>query len=573
MNPISTAGSDPVLELARRSAVRLALIGGVALALSSTVQVIVGEPGGVITLVAALLTAGVALVMLRQNRPNVIALLALIVLFAIAAEAFAAVRGATEYVAGVGGEVVVFGLGVLAVFIARDKHWRVATGFLSAALVIVLISQITLNGLTLEIVSDCLVVVAVLGTVMYLVIRVLESLAVSQSRYSDLASVIPVATFEFDISGVIALVRTMAETGLPATSLDGLYAEMMHMVRLTYTNQVADDMAEDFGVWETFVAGPNLPGVRDVAWSMLTALVSGNTAGSGEVTFAHTDGTERDYVFLWSLGRVAGRSAPHRLVLVATDVTRLRQAERGLERQLQERDQFVASVSHELRTPLTSILGLTEELVNRPDDFAAAEQAELLGIVAAETRDVVDIVEDLLVTARAESGQLTMSLERCDLGAEAHRVAELLGDVATITETVWTRADPGRLRQVLRNLVSNAHRHGGDEVRITVRAEAGWALAEVRDTGDPIPTEARERIFEPYERVGDTGVVGSVGLGLHVARVLARLMGGELSYHHDGTEANFRLQLPVSDEQLDVGAGGEVEEGGGSGDITPLDQV
>ncbi|MGA9597487.1 MAG: hypothetical protein WBV06_15130, partial [Acidimicrobiia bacterium] len=173
MNPISTAGSDPVLELARRSAVRLALIGGVALALSSTVQVIVGEPGGVITLVAALLTAGVALVMLRQNRPNVIALLALIVLFAIAAEAFAAVRGATEYVAGVGGEVVVFGLGVLAVFIARDKHWRVATGFLSAALVIVLISQITLNGLTLEIVSDCLVVVAVLGTVMYLVIRVL----------------------------------------------------------------------------------------------------------------------------------------------------------------------------------------------------------------------------------------------------------------------------------------------------------------------------------------------------------------------------------------------------------------
>ena len=224
-------------------------------------------------------------------------------------------------------------------------------------------------------------------------------------------------------------------------------------------------------------------------------------------------------------------------------MTRLRQTEHELARQLEERDQFVASVSHELRTPLTSIVGLTEELVDRPQAFGDAEQAELLGIVAAEARDVADIVEDLLVTARAEAGQLNVNPAPCELESEARRVADLLGGVDMVTEESWTNADPVRLRQVMRNLLSNAGRHGGPNVRAVVRCDEGMATFEVFDDGPPLPDDERERIFMPYERVGSGGVVGSVGLGLHVARVLARLMGGDLTYDHDGRESVFRLEL------------------------------
>lgn len=541
----------------------------------SLFQLIAGETGALITMAAALPTTAAAYVAMRRRRLNPVALLWTISLIAVAAEMFAAATGNREYVAGIGGEVVVFGLGLLSVFIAGSRRRWVAGGFLLLATVVVVTAQVSLNGWSGEIASDLTVVLAVLGTVMFLVIKVMESLAVSQSRFSDLASVIPVATFEFDIAELMSRLRVLAERPTDPIT-DQQYVELMRMVRLSYTNHTADGLAASFGTWRQFIAGPNLRQVRTMATSMMHGLRMAQESGAGEVTFLRSDGQHRGFIYQWALGRVAGRSTPDRLVLVATDVTRLRETERQLEKQLKERDQFVASVSHELRTPLTSIMGLTEELVNRPQDFAVEEQAELLEIVASETRDVVDIVEDLLVTARAEAGQLTVNIEQCDLGAEATRVAELLGDVAIAADSVWTHADSGRLRQVLRNLVSNAHRYGGDHVRVRVYQEADLAVAEVRDTGDRLPAEEQERIFKAYERATDGGAVGSVGLGLHVARLLARLMGGDLTYRHDGTEAIFRLELPVtpvSNVQLDVGPSRKVEEGGSPGDVAAFDQV
>lgn len=544
--------SDPVLELARFGAIRLSAGGGVALSIASVAQIAFGDEGGWITLLAAVPTSIIAMAMLRQERPNVIGLLSLITAFALAAETYAAVDGQTRYVAGVGAEVVVFGLGILAVFIARDRPRLVALGFLTASLVIVLVGQLHLNGPTLEMFSDIVVMLAVLGTLMYLVIRVLESLSASQNRYSDLANVIPVAVLELDVSAVMVHLDSLvvsAGSGLPPDGAgDDLFAQMMNMVRLSYSNETADQLVSDVGRWNELAAGVNAESVRTEAIRVVLSVWSGINAGAGEVSLARTDGTTQDFLYRWALGQVDGRSAPGVLVLAATDVTRLRQAEKELARQLQERDQFVASVSHELRTPLTSILGLTEELVERPDAFGAPERSELLGIVAAEARDVVDIVEDLLVTARAEAGQLSVVLERCDLGAEARRVVELLGGASITAESVWTNADPVRLRQVLRNLLSNAHRHGGPDVRITVTSDSGAAVFEIRDDGQPLSAEEQDRIFLPYERAQPGGVVGSVGLGLHVARVLARLMEGDLTYRHDGSDTVFELYLPLADD-------------------------
>ena len=78
-----------------------------------------------------------------------------------------------------------------------------------------------------------------------------------------------------------------------------------------------------------------------------------------------------------------------------------------------------------------------------------------------------------------------------------------------------------------------------------VTTDADMASFEIRDDGAPLPPGERERIFEAYERSAEGGVVGSVGLGLHVARLLARLMGGDLTYDHDGNDSIFRLTLPL----------------------------
>ena len=106
-------------------------------------------------------------------------------------------------------------------------------------------------------------------------------------------------------------------------------------------------------------------------------------------------------------------------------------------------------------------------------------------------------------------------------------------------------ADPLRLRQILRNLLSNAERYGGTNVEIEVEHLNRFVVVRVRDDGTGVPPEHREAIFEPYVRGGgDSALPGSLGLGLAVSRRLARLMGGDLTYRWDGSSI-FELTLPT----------------------------
>ncbi len=548
--------SASILELARRSAVRLVAGGAGALSIASIIQVILGDLGGAITLAAAIPTGAVAVVMLRQERPNVVGLLALVSAFAIATEIYAAIDGQTQYVNSVGAELVVFSIGILSVFIARKRPWPIAVGHLGGSALIVVVSQLHLNGPTLEIATDIVVMLATLGTLMYIVIRVIESLSASEARYSDLADVIPVATIELDVSRVMDRIAALQSPDLVAGTVHGdhdvSYEELVSLVRMSFSNRYSNGLADSFGKWNEFAVGPNAEAFRREAIDVVMSARQGVNAGAGEISVERLDGALQHFIYRWFFGQVDGRSDPGALVIAATDVTDLRQVEQELERQLIERDQFVASVSHELRTPLTSIMGLTDELVERPEAFDPHEQAELLGIVAAETRDVVNIVEDLLVAARAESGHLQINLGPYDLAAEALRLADLLGGKADAGDPVWATTDPVRLRQIVRNLLSNANRYGGSDVRMRVRQEGDRALFEVRDDGEPLPDESRERIFQAYERAGEQGAMGSVGLGLYVARLLARLMDGDLTYDHDGTDAIVALSLPLSAVKVDA---------------------
>ncbi len=108
-------------------------------------------------------------------------------------------------------------------------------------------------------------------------------------------------------------------------------------------------------------------------------------------------------------------------------------------------------------------------------------------------------------------------------------------------------ADPARARQIIRNLLTNAVRYGGESIRVRSARHNGKVLVSVMDDGPGIPEEQREAIFEPYHRAHRLGTQPeSVGLGLTVSRQLARLMAGDLTYRFDGDRSIFELVLPAS---------------------------
>ena len=223
---------------------------------------------------------------------------------------------------------------------------------------------------------------------------------------------------------------------------------------------------------------------------------------------------------------------------------------RRLEELVQIKDRFTASVSHELRTPLTVALGIAEILEEGSDDIGEQEQRELLGVLVQQTRDMSEIIDDLLVAARSEIGTIAVVIEPVEVALVVRSVVVGLGAPqpveVDVPEGLTALADPGRLRQVVRNLLVNAVRYGGD--RITVRSWAGAdrVYVDVSDNGAGISESDWERMFEPFTRAKTSQVSASVGIGLYISRHMTELMGGQLTYHHDPTGPTFRVELPLA---------------------------
>ncbi len=224
---------------------------------------------------------------------------------------------------------------------------------------------------------------------------------------------------------------------------------------------------------------------------------------------------------------------------------------RRLLESLESKDQFIASVSHELRTPLTAVMGLSKELEDRLDSFDQDELIEFVSIIARQSSEVSSIVEDLLVSARAEAGILTVRAEKVDprqVIADLVGREELLGIDGAGVEIVGNAphawADPLRVRQIVRNLLTNASRYGGNDVWIELASHHDGASIRVCDNGSGVGGADYDRIFEPYASAHQhAGMPASVGLGLSVARQLARLMGGDVRFV-PGPHTIFELTLP-----------------------------
>ncbi|MDH4307355.1 MAG: HAMP domain-containing histidine kinase, partial [Acidimicrobiia bacterium] len=209
------------------------------------------------------------------------------------------------------------------------------------------------------------------------------------------------------------------------------------------------------------------------------------------------------------------------------------QAQERLEALIASKDQFVASISHELRTPLTGVVGFAHELASHWHAFTADEARELVDLILEQSEDVANLVEDLLVVARSDIERIRLHPEELNLRQQAFIAAgRLAGTAAVLFEGHGTAiGDAVRVRQVIRNLVTNAVRYGGPRIRIRIAQEFEVVHLEVRDDGPGIPEESVELIFEAFQSAHDVPTQpGSVGLGLWVAKTLARLMNGSLDY-------------------------------------------
>ncbi len=217
----------------------------------------------------------------------------------------------------------------------------------------------------------------------------------------------------------------------------------------------------------------------------------------------------------------------------------------------EQRRGMLADVTHELRTPLTVIQGNLEGML---DGIYPTDEANLRAVLD-ETNLLSRLVEDLRTLALAESGALQLKKEATDLALLVRETAATFqpqAAAASVSLTVeagadlpWLELDPGRLRQVLTNLLANALRYtpAGGTVTVRYHQADGQAVIEVTDTGPGIPADELPHIFERFYRSADSG---GMGLGLAIAKKLTEAHGGTLTAESaPGAGTIMRVTLPI----------------------------
>ena len=220
----------------------------------------------------------------------------------------------------------------------------------------------------------------------------------------------------------------------------------------------------------------------------------------------------------------------------------------------QMKTDFVATASHELRSPLTSIKGFVE-LLGRSDALGARER-EFVDVVLQSTERLVELVNDLLDVARLEAGRMEIHSRPFDVGEVIQEVARLLGPRVQDKEQELVLdlppglpkvlADPLRVRQVMTNLISNAHQYSGVASRITVTGDGERDEVElaVADDGPGMTRDDMDRVFDRFLRRDDA--LGGTGLGLSIVRSLVELQGGTVAVHSTVGEGTvFTVRLPA----------------------------
>lgn len=232
-------------------------------------------------------------------------------------------------------------------------------------------------------------------------------------------------------------------------------------------------------------------------------------------------------------------------------------APQTLQEALAARDRQLSIATHELRTPISSILlnlQMLERASRERGPLDAATVSRLLAVPSRQLRRLARMVGLLLDVAQVEAERLQLHPEPLDLCELVHDAANRLHELANANgcticldgcEPLAGMWDRLRLEQVVTNLLTNAIKYGGGRVEVGTR-RADMALITVRDHGPGIPPEDRERIFQPFERLGPTAGEDGAGLGLYIVREIVRAHGGRIAIADAPDQGTvFTVSLPT----------------------------
>jgi len=228
-------------------------------------------------------------------------------------------------------------------------------------------------------------------------------------------------------------------------------------------------------------------------------------------------------------------------MVIVLEQARLAELERQALARLRDldhlKDDFVATVSHELRTPLTSIKGFAQTMLSRDEMLSGDERRSFLKAMTRQCDRLTTMVNTLLLVSQLEAGEVARENAFVPLKDLMRDVIEGSNEADRVQVEISGRpglvCDRFRVHHIIRNLVENACKYSpaGSPVLVRASVEGGGLTVEVLDRGPGIPEGLESTIFERFRRLGDAdkACVGGTGLGLYIARRLARDVGGEIS--------------------------------------------
>ncbi|QIN81618.1 PAS domain S-box protein [Rubrobacter tropicus] len=302
-----------------------------------------------------------------------------------------------------------------------------------------------------------------------------------------------------------------------------------------------------------------------------SVLASGTDAWTDEYRFGRKDGTFASVVDRGYVVRDRG-GAPTRMIGSMLDVTEraraeeeLREAREAAEAANRAKSEFLANMSHEIRTPMNGVIGMTELLLDTP---LSPEQQEFVETVRLSGENLLAIINDILDFSKIEAGQMRLETIDFDLRAAVEDVMALFAgrahskglELASLVEydvPTALRGDPGRIKQVLSNLVSNAVKFT-EKGEVVLRVERSGdspdeadrigVRVSIRDTGIGMAPEQQRGVFESFSQAdaSTTRRYGGTGLGLAISKQLVELMGGEIGVESEpGVGSTFCFFLPL----------------------------
>ncbi len=275
-----------------------------------------------------------------------------------------------------------------------------------------------------------------------------------------------------------------------------------------------------------------------------------------------------DQFYSFIINYVSGKEYAN---VYAQNITEKKKAEEAMlhakdeaEKANQAKSGFLAKMSHELRTPMNAILGFTQLLQMNSENNLTELQKKNLGQILGAGNHLLNLINEVLDLAKVESGSISLNLEPINVVDLIEEMEGLFQSIANNYDIRFSmaldssmmltaRADKTRLKQVILNLVSNAikYNHKGGSVTVACKPVNHKTLqVDVIDTGPGISINDQDKLFEPFNRLGnENSVVEGTGIGLAVTKELVELMEGSIGLKSRlGEGSHFYIKLPVADK-------------------------